>query len=835
MQDFEKLGVFYLGRAYDLAAKKAKEDLILYDSKDLTTHAVCVGMTGSGKTGLCLSLLEEAAIDGIPAVVIDPKGDLADLLLTFPDLKPEDFAPWVNEDEARRKGMSREDFAKSQAELWKNGLAEWGQDGARIRRMREAADLAIYTPGSTAGLPVSVLKSFDAPEGDLANDPEMVRERINAIVTSLLGLLGIDADPLQSREHILISSIIQAAWKDGQSVDMPRLIQLIHKPPIQRVGVIELESFFPEKDRFALAMKLNNLLASPGFEAWTVGEPLDLKRLLYTPDGKPRIAIFSIAHLSDPERMFFVSLLLNQTLSWVRTLSGTTSLRAIVYMDEIYGYFPPVANPPSKAPLLTLLKQARAFGVGVVLATQNPVDLDYKGLSNCGTWLIGRLQTERDKARVLEGLEGAAAGQGHGFDRKRMEQTLAGLGNRLFLMNNVHEDAPVVFQVRWAMSYLAGPLTRDQIKQLMSDRKAQAPIPAPASPAATPTPTAAAPTPIPKRNGFPTAAASSSGSPASAGDGQRPLLPAEIAQVFLPVRVPRPPDSTLIYQPSLVGVAKVYYEDKKAGVAQEESVTLLALLGDEPASSPWDEAEEADLSNGDLGQLPASEAQFGPLTSAAGKPKQYAAWRKELIDSIYRGRSLDLLQCASMKILSKPGENERDFRIRLRMASREGRDEAIAKLKAKYAPKFTSLRDQLRRAEDARDREAAQARQSTFDTAISIGSSILGAIVGRKKLDSRTLGKATTAARGANRTMKQRGNVDRAEDSIAAIEQQIADLDAQFRADAADLEDRLDPMSEPLETVAIKPKKTNIGVGLLALAWAPNWQGADGRFVPAWK
>ncbi|MCA9086899.1 MAG: ATP-binding protein, partial [Planctomycetaceae bacterium] len=209
-------------------------------------------------------------------------------------------------------------------------------------------------------------------------------------------------------------------------------------PPFDRIGVIGLENFYPQADRFQLAMLLNNLLASPGFSSWMEGESLDIQKMLYSPDGKPRFTILSIAHLSEAERMFFVTIFLNEVVSWMRAQSGTSSLRAILYMDEVFGYFPPTANPPSKTPMLTLLKQARAFGLGVVLATQNPVDLDYKGLSNAGTWFIGRLQTERDKARVLDGLEGASAAAGHAFDRRQMEVILSGLGSRVFLLNNVH-------------------------------------------------------------------------------------------------------------------------------------------------------------------------------------------------------------------------------------------------------------------------------------------------------------------------------------------------------------------------------------------------------------
>src|SRR5512137_1863827 len=476
MQDYEKLGVFYLGKEYDLTKQQLRDDLLLYDSKDLVTHAVCVGMTGSGKTGLCLALLEEAAIDSIPAILIDPKGDLSNLLLTFPQLRGEDFAPWINPEDAAKKGLSPQEYANKQAELWKKGLADWGQPPERIQRFRDAVDLVIYTPGSNAGFPISILKSFAAPEPAVLEDGELLGERINTTVTSLLGMLGIDADPIQSREHILISNLLNYEWRQGRDVDLARLIGLIQQPPMTKIGVLELDAFYPAKERFSLVMALNNMLAAPGFGAWMEGEPLDVGRLLHSPSGKPRLAIISIAHLSDAERMFFVSLLLNQVVGWMRQQSGTTSLRAILYMDEIFGYFPPTANPPSKQPLLTLLKQARAFGLGVVLATQNPVDLDYKGLSNAGTWFIGRLQTDRDKQRVLDGLEGAAVSSSGGFDRAKMEQTLAGLGNRVFLMNNTHEDAPVVFQTRWVMSYLRGPLTRNQIKALMDPLKAASPI-----------------------------------------------------------------------------------------------------------------------------------------------------------------------------------------------------------------------------------------------------------------------------------------------------------------------------------------------------------------------
>ncbi|MCG8455740.1 MAG: hypothetical protein MI919_05620, partial [Holophagales bacterium] len=423
---------------------------------------VCLGMTGSGKTGLGITLLEEAAIDGIPSIVIDPKGDMANLLLTFPGLDGADFRPWIDPGRAARAGQDADTYAAAQASLWKNGLAKWDQSGERIARLRQAADFQVLTPGSETGRPVSILGSFRAPGPELLEDPDLFQERIATTSSSLLALLGIDADPIRSREAILLSNLLAQAWREGNDLDLPSLILGIQDPPFEKVGILPLESFYPAKERFELALALNNLLASPSFQGWMAGEPLEVDRLLHTPEGKPRVSILSIAHLSDAERMFFVSLLLGQVLGWMRTRPGTSALRAVLYMDEIFGYLPPTANPPSKKPLLTLLKQARAFGLGLVLATQNPVDLDYKALSNIGTWLVGRLQTERDQARLMDGLLSAGAG----LERSRLESLIAGLDKRVFLLHNVHEDAPVLFRVRWAMSYLRGPLTRQEIKRL---------------------------------------------------------------------------------------------------------------------------------------------------------------------------------------------------------------------------------------------------------------------------------------------------------------------------------------------------------------------------------
>ncbi len=800
MEDFEKLGVFYLGRPYDLGQKKPKEGLLLYESKDLVTHAVCVGMTGSGKTGLCIGLLEEAAIDGIPAIIIDPKGDLSNLLLTFPNLSPQDFAPWVNEEDAAKKNLSTEAYAAQQADFWKQGLAQWGQDGNRIKRLRDAADFRVYTPGSNAGLPVSILKSFTAPPETIRQDNELLAERINTTVTSLLGLVGIDADPIRSREHILLSNILNQEWSAGRDLDIAALIQKIQTPSITKIGVMDLDSFFPSSDRFELAMALNHLLASPSFASWLEGEPLDVQTILYTPAGKPRLSIFSISHLGDAERMFFVSLLLNQVLGWMRTQSGTTSLRAILYMDEIFGYFPPVSNPPSKLPLLTLLKQGRAFGLGVVLTTQNPVDLDYKGLSNAGTWFIGRLQTERDKIRMLEGLEGIAAGTGQKFDRQQMEQLLAGLNTRIFLLNNTHDDAPEVFETRWTMSYLRGPLTRTQIKSLMDPLKVQ--IPAPVARAST---------------------------PISPGPATKPLL--EVPQYYIPIRSA---GSNLVYRPMLIGAAEIHYSNSKT-IDLTQQLTLLAEISDGPVTLDWDHAVAIDVPIEDLESEPETGAEFAEVPAKAAKEKSYATWRKDLANWIYRNHRLELLESPTFQIASNPGESERDFRVRLQQIAREKRDEAVEKLRRKYAPKFEQLEERKRRAEQAVQRETEEAKGQKFQTAISVGATLLSSFLGRKRVSMSTLGRATTAARGASRSMKEADDVGRAEETVAAIAQKLADLDAEFKAETASLERSLDPQHEELGTVSLKPKKVNIDVKLVALAWAPYWRDAQGEATPAWN
>jgi len=801
MYDFEKLGAFYLGKRVDQNTSEMTDELVLYDSKDLTTHAVIIGMTGSGKTGLGIGILEEAAMDHVPVIAIDPKGDLGNLLLTFPDLAAGDFRPWINTRQATDSGQTPDEFAKAQAAMWKKGLADWGQDGARIARLRQNVDLSIYTPGSSSGLPISVLQSFKAPAAEFLDDSDMYRDRVQATATGILSLLQIDADPIASREHILISRLLDHAWREGRDLGVAELIAAIQNPPLERIGVMDLDTFYPAKERFKLAMRLNNLLAAPGFEAWMQGDPLDAGKLLYTDAGKPRISIMSIAHLDDAERMFFVAMLLNELISWMRSQQGTTSLRAILYMDEIFGYMPPVANPPSKKLLLTLLKQARAYGLGLVLATQNPVDLDYKGLSNIGTWCIGRLQTERDKARVMEGLEGASAGEE--FDRQKMEQTLAGLGKRRFLLHNVHEDEAVVFNTRWAMSYLAGPLTRDQIKVLTADAKAQA------------------------------ASVDDEGEHLKSQASTKsdvPVLPPSIKQYYIASS-----GNGIVYFPRLIAATGIAFTNARYRVDTQREYIYAVEFDEGPIPIDWDNAERLALDAADLRKNGNPDAVFADCPSPAAKEKNYPAWEKKLKRWVRQNEFVPLYRSGKQKLTSMPGESEGEFRARLQQVASEKRDRAVGKLRKRYATKATTLENRLLRANQAIEREQQQSSQKKMDTAISVGTAILGALLGRKRLSSATAGRMGTAIRKAGSSRKEAGDVNRARQTAKKVRTDITALNDKLAAEITALETAYDAQSEELTEIRVRPKATDIHVSLIGLAWMPYRDKGEGKLVNAWR
>ena len=801
--DHEKLGVFYLGKRWDPAAQRVTDEPILYDSKDLTTHAMCVGMTGSGKTGLCLSLIEEAAIDGIPVLAIDPKGDLGNLMLTFPELRAEDFAPWIDAEEAARKGRTPAEHAAATSKQWRDGLAQGQQDGERIRRLRAAADFAIYTPGSQAGLPLSVLKGFAAPGVGLIADRDGFAQRVQAATSGILSLLGIEADPLRSREHIYIASVLDHHWRAGRDLEIADLIRAVQEPPFQRIGVMDVESMFPAKDRFALAMALNGLLASPAFAAWGEGEPLDVQRLLWTTEGKPRVSILSIAHLPDDQRMFFVTLLLSEVLAWMRQQSGTSSLRALIYMDEVAGFLPPTANPPSKLPMLTLLKQARAFGVGMMLATQNPVDLDYKALSNMGTWFLGRLQTERDKLRVLDGLEGASTQSGARFDRAAVDQILSGMQGRTFLLHNVHDDAPVLLHTRWAMSYLRGPMTRSQIELVMKDRKAG---PAGSSPV-----------------GGIAAAAAASTTPKGAATA-RPVLADGIVQRYQACRRALGSGEQLLYKPALLATAVLHYQSTKEGIDLWRKVQVIAPLQAKMDANPWDDdgvvVTEQPI---DCDEQPDERGGFAPLPTGAAQAKAYASWSKQLKDELYRSQPLRLAWCPALKAGSKPDESEGDFRARLALALREQRDRDVAKLQQSYQPKLLRLQERRRNAEQVVDQQRAQRRSAGITAVASVGASILGALFGRKRVST----SVTSTVRSMSRVGGEHGDVRRAEEDVAALTTQERELEREFEATVASTQRALDPATLALETREVAPKKVDTRVEELVLLWTP-WGAGQG-------
>ena len=793
----EGLGSFYLGRL----TAEAGSPPFMYDARDLTTHAVVLGMTGSGKTGLCLTLLEEAALDGIPALAIDPKGDIGNLLLTFPGLQPGDFRPWIDEADAARRGISPDELAEQTAELWRNGLAESGQDGDRIERLRAAVDMPIFTPGATHGLPIAVLRSFEAPPEAVRTDPDALRERVATAVSGLLALAGIEADPVHSREHILLSKIIEQGWAAGRDFDLGALIRAVQQPGFDRAGVLDLESFFPARARFELATTLNNLIAAPGFEAWLEGPPLDIPSLLWTPEGKPRISIFSIAHLPDAERMFFVTLLLNELLAWARSQPGTSSLRALLYIDEVMGYLPPTRQPPSKPPLLTLLKQARAYGLGIVLATQNPVDLDYKGLGNTGTWFLGRLQTERDKDRVIEGLEGESAAAEGGLDRKRMDRLLSGLEKRTFLVGNVHADGPELIRTRWAMSYLRGPLTRPEVRSLMQDRREEPAAPDPGR----------AESVRPSEPGSNTAA-----EPELTRD--RPVVPPDVREVFLSPAAADGADSEAVWRPALLGLAGLHYARASLGVDVWQDVAVLSPMQDSPATDPWDGAEEL-RHIPDLDQPAPLAARYGPLPAGAigekerrRRPSQLKAW-------LYRERPLRLYRIPALKLTSDPGESEAEFRVRVREQARSSRDAAVAKLRDQYRRKVDSIEGKLATARNRLDREKSQYDSQRLESAVRVGSTVLGALLGRRSVTS---SRAASAARQVGRASTQRDDVQRAEKSIEELSDQLAQIEAELGAKLEQVRSEWAVDALEIEEVTLAPRKSEIGVELVALAWVPE-------------
>ena len=839
----ESPGSFYLGRLVGADGAPQVDAPFRYDAKDLTTHAVCVGMTGSGKTGLCVTLLEEAGIDGVPAICIDPKGDLGNLLLTFPELRAQDFEPWVDPADAARKQQTVPERAAALSTTWREGLASWGISPERIALLREETDLAIYTPGSSAGRQLAVVRSLSAPKAHGRLGPDERRERITTTVSGVLGLLGIDADPVQSREHVFLSTLIQQAWDAGRDLSLGELVRGVMDPPIQQVGVLDLDTFFSSKDRQNLAMKLNALIASPGFAGWLEGEPLDVERLLCTPEGKPRIVVLSIAHLSEAERMFFVTLLLSEVVSWMREQPGSSHLRALLYMDEVFGFLPPVAEPPSKRPLLTLLKQARAFGLGVVLATQNPVDIDYKALSNCGTWFLGRLQTERDVDRVIDGLQGAAQASGGGFDASQARALLAGLKSRVFLAQNAHEPAPQLFHTRWAMSYLRGPLTRAQIGALTPTLEVTPPAPAPGESPAGSLPATTPATPVAAASSAATSAAVAGSAVALAGASSasdtlvdpprvesaqtaaaavaapsaveaevplRPVVPDHLDELFV-----GEPSGPFLCRPACFAEVDLHHVLARADVDHWRRLTLLAPI--DPSALPnelWEDARvffhevptrtEAHVPGARFAELPSAQIGKGKLRSHKAALKNF----------LFQSHAIQVSACPALKVYARSDESREQFFARVREAAGGAHGEEEEKVRTRYERKITQLEGRVERAEEKLRREKAQARQAGFDTVTSIASGA-AAIFGRGSVASR----AGTAARKASRTVNEREDVAAAEEALRALQAELDALEAEAQEAINAL--RRGHGEPEIENVAVPPRKGDIQINTFALAWVP--------------
>ena len=849
----ERLGAFYLGAEIDPKTGEQLNTPINYDARDLTTHAVCVGMTGSGKTGLCIGLLEEAAIDKVPALIIDPKGDLTNLLLQFPDLLPSDFRPWINADDARRKGQTVDEYAAATADTWRKGLADWGQGPERVQMLVDSVDYTVYTPGSDAGLPVSILGSLAAPKLSFDSDAEAIRDRIGGTTAALLGLVGVNADPILSREAILLSNIFEFYWRQGENLDLAKLILAIQTPPVRQVGVFDVDTFFPQKERFGLAMAFNNLMAAPTFQAWLQGDPLDIDRLFFTAEGKPRHSIFYIAHLSDSERMFFVTLLLESLVTWMRGQTGTTSLRALLYFDEIFGFFPPVQEPPSKKPLMTILKQARAFGLGAVLVTQNPVDIDYKGLTNAGTWFIGKLQAERDKDRVLQGLKGAIAEAGRSSDAVDYDTLITALSSRIFLMNNVHEDGPVVFQTRWAMSYLRGPLTRPQVRELMAPKKAALAAQAASHIEATPTPHVRQnPDHLnPDRQEGETGRLSAPSTPAAATRPAEPNAPKgfsavqatldpSVAQAYLPVDMGRSravkvvaddagraidvKSVQLIYEPAVLGAASVSFADRTRKIDEKQEFVLLSpVTSGALLNIDWARADALPLTLSALEKGPtraeAGEGPFfAPVPEEINTERELRAIASDLADWLYANKRLTITTHASLGIHQQPGESDRSFRIRLQDAARQQRDAEVDKLRSKYRTQLERLQDKLDRGEKDLAQDEAELSSRKQQEWVSLGETVLNVFLGRR--GGRVL---STAVSKRSMTSKAKGEIDRTQEEIADMQKEIQALEKEVETAADEITRKWAELLDDLTSEEVKPRRTDVDVEYVAVGWMPSW------------
>ncbi|MCB9450330.1 MAG: DUF87 domain-containing protein [Anaerolineaceae bacterium] len=854
---------FYLGRRYEPSSHRLADDVVYYDARDLTTHAIVVGMTGSGKTGLCITLLEEAILDNIPAIIVDPKGDITNLLLTFPDMRPEDFQPWVNIDDARRAGLDVPSYAADVAQRWRDGLTSWGIVPDRLRWLQQIARYSIYTPGSDAGLPVSILASLRAPREGWAGNEEANREKINGIVTALLALIGLSVEPVKDKEHVLISNIFEYAWMRGQDLTLEDVIIQVQRPPFEKLGVFPVDDYMSEKDRRKLAMDLNNIIAAPSFQSWIQGESLDIQNLLYMPNGQARVSIFYIAHLSEPERQFMITLLLENMLGWMRGLSGTTSLRSLLYIDEMFGYFPPYPkNPPTKEPILRLLKQARAFGLGMILATQNPGDLDYKGLSNAGTWFIGRLQSENDRVKVMSGLESLATADSS-LDLKDVGRLIADVEPRVFLMNNVHDTGgPVMVHTRWAMSYLRGPLTRQQVQMLMAGQRQQLLTKLQAAPQRPPGAGGFAPPPtLPEIGGFsaqaaavppPTLPGDTAGfstqptTPVSqvTGSTQRnappgftatqPPLPSSVAQYFMSpglsaqqaisawgqqmsYAVTNVGGTALAYRPMLLSQAAVRYQDRKANVYTARIFAYQIPDLERTGLIHWEQYAANPLEVRALTSEPSGGAIFGDLTSGFTDSKRLTALKGELTDMLYNTGHLIIPFNPTLKLYGNPDASESEFMAQAQQLAREGRDAELDKVAADYEKLMDKLEDQLKRKERELRGEKKELADRKREELFTKGEAVLSLLKGRTTY---TLSRTSRTARMRRQTKE---DLLESEEVISDLENEIAQLEQRFESEIQGVNDKWAKAAAEVQEYRITAYKKDIQVELFGIGWIPYY------------
>jgi hypothetical protein len=840
---------FYLGRIFDPQINQVTTQPVDYEPADLTTHAVVTGMTGSGKTGLCINLLEEAALQGIPAIIIDPKGDLTNLLLHFSDLAPQDFEAWIDPEIARRAGETMDQAAAAASLAWRQNLQDWGINHERMVALKNAAEFAIYTPGSDTGIPVSVLSSLNVPDLDWKANREILREKISSTVTALLGLIGEkDIDPIKSREHILLSNIFEYMWSQGRNIELTQLILQTQTPPFDKLGAFSVDTFFPPKERMALAMLLNNILAAPAFEAWREGQDLDIHSLLTAKDGRPRHNIFYLAHLSEAERMFFVTLLLSAVETWMRTQSGTGSLRAILYMDEIFGYMPPTANPPSKVLLLRLLKQARAFGLGLLLATQNPVDMDYKALSNAGTWFIGKLQTDQDKQRLLDGLVGAS----NGTPRSALDQMITRLGKRIFVLHNIHANQPLLFQSRWTMNFLAGPMTRSQIPSL--NKLVGARLPEEVSVPGSPTSIASDRSGIMSDgSSLPSASIlpqSSNSKPkvdkvlppqagpaltvsavSNSGNQIKPVLPPGISEYFFLQTYSLPEAfsfagksmpaeaviQNVVYRPALLGAAQIRFLDRKLGVDSNLTKAALVEMPARSGSIRWDDFPYKKSGLDKLESAPASGSTFDTVEAPLNDSKRMTALKNDFTDWVYRNSSVNARVNQTLKVFAGPDVTQADFMKACADAARQARDAVLEKITGPMDRKIKVLEEKIAREQQVLQQdqtELGQRKNEELGNLAELGASIVG--IGRKK-------NITTQLTKRRLTEHAKGMVEGSIQILDQYKKDLSDLQGQRDRSAQEISDSWGKVVNDVSTINVTPRKTDIYINVFGVAWIPYY------------